>query len=121
MSLKDVLAELQKDYVTSIPRKSEAISEHWRLGNILDLQTEYHKLKGTGRTYGLPEVTQLGEALEALCMTHRASLSVAVPLSIAILERIRSHRVQGAQHNLEEDHDFRVIVELVMNAGGSES
>lgn len=120
MSLKALLAELQKEYVASIPNKIATISEYWRTQNLEDLQTEYHKLKGTGRTYGLPEVTQLGEALEALCLESRTSLPVAVPLSLNILERIRSHRELGNQIRLEEDRDFQVIIELVVNDRSNE-
>lgn len=115
MSIKAILAELQKDYVASIPHKIATISEYWRTQKLEDLQTEYHKLKGTGRTYGLPEVTQLGEALEALCISGSSSLPIAVPLSINVLERIRAHRELGTQINLEEDRDFQVIIELVMS------
>jgi len=66
-SLQDVLAELQRNYIASMPGKITVLDGLWRAGELDKLRTEYHKLKGTGKTYGLPEVTQVGEALERLC------------------------------------------------------
>lgn len=116
MSLKNVLAGLQKDYIASIPEKMASISHHWQTGKLLDLQSDYHKMKGTGRTYGIPEITQLGAAMEALCLTYRSSLAQTVPLSLAILDRIRTIRERGEQFEIDNDPDFQEISRLVKNA-----
>lgn len=121
MSMKDLLAELQRDYLTSFPDKIARLRAHWNEQNYHELRTEYHKLKGTGKTYGIPEVSQLGEALETLCEAliegDRSALETAVPLSLTLLERIRGARNDGRSFNLDDDRDFRVIVELVLSHG----
>ena len=113
-SLKDLLAGLQREYVASIPKKCETIQALWESGNLQDLQTEYHKLKGTGRTYGLPEISQLGEAMEAICLTERSFLESTVAASLRILERVRVSREAGATFAIEEDAEFQMIVGIVV-------
>jgi HPt (histidine-containing phosphotransfer) domain-containing protein len=114
MSMKDLLAELQKDYLASFPDKVANLRKLFQENNLEDLQTEYHKLKGTGRTYGVPEVSQLGGALERLCEEDSDSLMSAVPLSLLILDRIRVSRGKGLPLNLDDDRDFQTIIELVV-------
>ena len=116
MSLQKLLADLQKDYLASFQTKMTTIDALWKSARFVDLETEYHKIKGTGRTYGLPEVTQLGEALERLCEVDREALKVAVPLSLNLLVQIQDSRAKGQPFMIESDQDFRVINELVLKA-----
>ncbi len=128
MSLKDLLAELQKEYLATFPEKTAAIERFWRESKLEDLESEFHKIKGTGRTYGLPEVSLLGELMEKLCQarTHENSdplqtealehLKTAIPLAAAILERIRQSRAQGSGLTLEEDPDYQALTRLLTAA-----
>jgi HPt (histidine-containing phosphotransfer) domain-containing protein len=137
MSLQDVLDGLRRDYLNAIPEKIERIRELSCSSNFDELHTEFHKMKGTGRTYGLPEVSQVGEALERLCeqkaaphvSSHRSSnspgkgpgsdsdndvdLDLAINLAIALLDRIRVSRQSGHQYDLENDPNFRTLVALL--------
>ena len=119
MSFKALLDELKKDYIATLPEKIENIRTLWQAGNLEELHSEYHKMKGTGRTYGIPEVSQLGEALETLCEAKTPDahevLSRAVPMSLTILGKIRDSRLKDTALNIEDDRDFRVIVEFVMS------
>jgi HPt (histidine-containing phosphotransfer) domain-containing protein len=116
MSLKEVLAELQRNYLQAIPDKIILIETLYKNRQYDLLETEYHKLKGTGRTYGLPEVTLLGAALERLCETDRERLQVAVPLSLKLLHWVREKRVSGEAPTIESESDFRQILTLVESA-----
>lgn len=131
MSLQDLLKELQKEYLGSFPEKIANLEALLKSGQLDDLTTEYHKLKGTGRTYGLPEVTQLGELLESIAEhdavedpAGRANrLQVAVPVSLRILERIRlSRTTTGEEYALDTDPDFLLILSVLpkstKSAGG---
>ncbi len=116
MSLDDLLEELKKEYLATFPAKIVLIDSLYKTQAFTELETEYHKLKGTGRTYGFPEVTQLGEVVERLCEVDREALRVAVPLSLTILTRIQKQREAGEILDIESDPDFLVIVRLVMTA-----
>lgn len=113
MNIKNLLADLQKDYLNSIPEKIANLIALRKSGHLEDLRTEFHKLKGTGRTYGLPEITQIGGAIEVLC-DHPELFAISFPLSIHLLEKIRVSRVNGQAFKIEEDRDFQVIAELVL-------
>jgi HPt (histidine-containing phosphotransfer) domain-containing protein len=119
MSIQDVLAGLQKTYLASMPDKIALIETLFRDRDLEKLETEYHKLKGTGRTYGLPEFTQLGALLERICEIDPASLSTAVPLSLSLLTRMRDARAQGEGSGLalENESDFQTLVKIVEAAG----
>jgi HPt (histidine-containing phosphotransfer) domain-containing protein len=123
MSLKDLLADLQKDYIRSLPGKITNLHFLWQEGRHEELVTEYHKLKGTGRTYGVPEISQLGEALETLLESpaSQSSSQNAVELSLRILERIHAARVAGNAHKLDDDRDFHSIIELALRLGSRTS
>lgn len=113
MSLQALLAELQKNYLASMPDKIAALQNLWSAKQLDLLETEYHKLKGTGRTYGLPEITQLGAALERLCEAAPQTLPEAVPISIRLLEKIRVQRVAGETPDLDGEPEFKIIVTMV--------
>lgn len=113
MSIQDVLAGLQKTYLASMPEKITLIDSLFKSGDLEKLETEYHKLKGTGRTYGLPEFTQLGATLERICEIDPASLPKAVPLSLTLMSRMRDARVQGASVSLDNEPDFQTLVKIV--------
>jgi HPt (histidine-containing phosphotransfer) domain-containing protein len=112
-SLKDVLKELQKNYLASMPEKISNLELLWSKRELDLLKTDYHKLKGTGRTYGFPEITALGAALERLCEIDQASLERAVPLSVNLMKRIRDLRAQDLALDLDKEPDFQVIVSMV--------
>ena len=117
MSLDDLLAELKKEYLATFPSKIVLIEHLWDIQAIIELETEYHKLKGTGRTYGLPEVSQIGEVMERLCTAELDALRVAVPHSVNILAKIQATRETGEVFDIENDPEFLLIVRLVMTAG----
>ncbi len=116
-SLQEILAGLQKTYLASMPDKVTNINALWKAGELEKLETEYHKLKGTGRTYGLPEFTFLGEILERICMLDPKSLPTAVPLSLTLLTRMRDARVQGASVDLDNEPDYQQLKKIAEAAG----
>ncbi len=114
MSIQDVLAGLQKTYLASMPDKITLIETLFKSNDLERLETEYHKLKGTGRTYGLPEFTQLGATLERICEVKPLSLGEAVPLSISLMHRMRDARVQGGLClSLDNEPDFQILMEII--------
>jgi HPt (histidine-containing phosphotransfer) domain-containing protein len=112
-SIKDVLAELQKNYLASMPEKIQNLEKLWSERKLELLKTDYHKLKGTGRTYGFPEITSLGAAMERLCEIDQSSLERAVPISVKLMNRIRDMRAKGQALDLDQEPDFKSIVTMV--------
>lgn len=64
--LAELLQELKKDYLKKLPAHIEKLykltsERDWPL-----LEEEYHKLKGTGKTYGFTDISVVCEKLESL-------------------------------------------------------
>jgi HPt (histidine-containing phosphotransfer) domain-containing protein len=112
MSISQLLAELQKTYIASIPDKISTIRKHWETKKIDMVEDEFHKIKGTGKTYGLPEVSVLGEAMEKISEKSPQSLETYLPLAIACLQTIFDLRSAGATPDLEAMPDYIKIRKL---------
>lgn len=73
--LSSVLNELKEEYLRKLPLKIDNLKALTEAQNWEGLEDEYHKLKGTGKTYGFPEISVLCEKLEFLAQhkTHRTT------------------------------------------------
>jgi HPt (histidine-containing phosphotransfer) domain-containing protein len=76
MSIEEMLKALQAEYLSSIPEKIKSIGGFVAQNDGSNLREAFHKLKGTGRTYGIPEVSDLGDMVEKICLQD---LKMAVP------------------------------------------
>ena len=112
--IQELLRDLQKTYLASIPEKIQAIQILFEANQLKLLKTDFHKLKGTGRTYGLPEVTQIGEAMEQIVASaNPGDIHEAVPLSMQLLGDIAQLRALGELPKIEESPAFIRIVEIL--------
>lgn len=112
-SINDVLAELRKTYLAAIPDRTKLIESLWKEKRYSDVETEFHKLKGTGKTYGLPEISQIGEVAERLVENSTSLADQSVPPALLILQKIHAARCQEQVLVLERDPDFIFLSELV--------
>lgn len=112
MSMDDLLKELQTEYVEGLPEKISEIESFLFNKNIEGLINSFHKLKGSGKTYGIDEVTVLGEFFETWMREDRKTVMVHVPVSIAILNRIYEARVQSAPYAIDADPEFKALLSL---------
>ncbi len=66
MNLDEILAKLQKKYIKNMPDKIKTMDKLIQVEDFKSLREEFHKIKGTGRTYGLAEVSDLGALFEEI-------------------------------------------------------
>jgi HPt (histidine-containing phosphotransfer) domain-containing protein len=90
MSFEEMLKSLQREYLASIPEKIKIIEAQMAADNLNDVRESFHKLKGTGRTYGMPEVSEVGALVEAICLGHPVNAFKAGLIAIAILRDVFS-------------------------------
>ncbi len=64
------MLELKAEYLQKFPVKLKILKELTELRSWQELENEYHKLKGTGKTFGFPEVSLVCEKLEGLALTE---------------------------------------------------
>ncbi len=112
MSIQDVLAELRKSYIEALPSRTDTIEKLWSERRYADVETEFHKLKGTGKTYGIPEISQVGEVTERLCECGTTSAEETVPSALKLLRKIYDARAKGELCRLEDDPDYLYLSEL---------
>lgn len=112
MSLDDVLAELRKTYLEALPGRADLIEGLHKQGRYAEVETEFHKLKGTGKTYGLPEVTAIGEVAERLCEAGSTTADESIPAALNALRKVTKCRDNGAPLDLASDADFLYLGEL---------
>lgn len=107
MTFDEMMAELQKEYVESLPEKVATIKAHWESGDMETLTDDFHKLKGTGKTYGLPEVSELALLMEKSCRERSDNIPNLLPIAISLLERIHEKRSQGQAVDLSSEPEFQ--------------
>lgn len=112
MSLEDMLKSLQRDYVAGLPGKIDLIRGQIRAESATGLRECFHKLKGTGRTYGLPEISELAEVVERICSASPKDAVPAAGHAILILQDIFSSRNAEISYNLHSDPRFEQIRRL---------
>jgi HPt (histidine-containing phosphotransfer) domain-containing protein len=112
--IAQVLADLQKQYIQGLPGKADNIEKLWAQKQIQEIETEFHKLKGTGKTYGLPEISQVGEVAEALCEANIETLAQALPLAVRLLRKVHQLRTasETLRFDLREEADFQQLERL---------
>lgn len=106
MSMDELLRELQIEYVHSIPEKIKEIREFTTNNDLSGLINAFHKLKGSGKTYGIDEVTLLGQFFE---MWLREKGEKVLPFSLKateILQKIQNSRMEGNRYPIESDQEF---------------
>jgi HPt (histidine-containing phosphotransfer) domain-containing protein len=109
----EMMKELQQEYLDELPKKISAIRKHFADLNIEVLSEDFHKMKGTGRTYGLPEVSVLGGLIERLCQDQPQSVAEVLPSVIGLLEDIHQARARDkTTWPLETDARFTKILKI---------
>lgn len=108
MSLEEVLAKLKTNYVKSMPDKLQVMKKHIESKDFTTLREEFHKIKGTGRTYGLPEVSDLGAVFEEILIVSEFKPHLNWALDAHDLFRdIYASREKNREFNIQQDPRFK--------------
>ena len=112
MSFEDLLKSLQQDYINALPAKIEIIKKQVASKDVSEIRESFHKLKGTGRTYGLPEVSELAALVEAFCLAQSAHALTAAQHALVVLTEIHSARSKQQEFALTQSSAFQEIQKL---------
>jgi HPt (histidine-containing phosphotransfer) domain-containing protein len=110
--LSDLFAELKGEYLESFPEKFSAMQSYWQSGQRDALQNEFHKIKGTGTTYGLPEVSEVAEIIEDMCIQNSDRLGVGILLAFDLLHKICENYKHNIPYELHKDPLFKRLGQL---------
>ncbi len=112
MSFQEMMDQLKKEYIASLPHKIEELELKFAKKDAQNLGEDFHKLKGTGKTYGLPEVSQLAEVLEFLCYRRPQFLDQAIPDALCILKDIHTQRDLEQCFSIDTDDRYLRLKDL---------
>lgn len=107
--LSEVLAELKAEYLQSLPVKIAKLEKLLAEEAWSDLTEEFHKLKGTGKTYGFPEISILCEKLEVLSSSKETQKTVLFEQALLLFHKMRASYNKGETFDLERDPISRSI------------
>ncbi len=100
---------MKLDYIETIPEKCQRITALLQNNQRSDLETEFHKMKGTGKTYGLAEVSLLGEVIEKICMTPSLPLNDSILVALKLLNEIYESRKAEKAFMIEDSNEFQML------------
>lgn len=109
MNFQEMMEQLKLEYIQSLPAKIEEIRNNLKQCDVSVLREDFHKLKGTGKTYGLPEVSTLAEAVEKICLHKPQEANSAVHDALKLLKDIHSQRQASQFLDLLQDDRFHRI------------
>ena len=116
MNLEEMIKTLQQEYLAGLPEKITQIETIIQSKESAAIRDSFHKLKGTGTTYGLPEVSELGQAVEEVCIQRPASAAEAGTLGVALLREIHRSRQHQKPFNVSADSRFATLHKLLQKA-----
>lgn len=102
----DLMEELRTEYLESFDQKFITIRNYFKDNDWYSLELEYHKLKGTGSTYGAPEVTALCQRMEQICKDKPQNLEDLIDQSILVLTKIKDKYLNKIHFEMEQSPEF---------------
>jgi HPt (histidine-containing phosphotransfer) domain-containing protein len=113
VNFDQMMKQLRDEYVATIPEKISSIDALWKANDSSGVREAFHKLKGTGRTYGVPELSDIGETLENFCLAYPDQLSKVLPNALELLESIYRKRTKDEELDVQSDPHFQQILSLM--------
>jgi chemotaxis protein histidine kinase CheA len=104
--LNDLFIELKQEYLQSFDEKIESIMTFWFRRDMKNLKNEFHKIRGTGTTYGVHEATAIAEILEDLCDDNSPKLGLSIMIFVEMLQHIRFQHEQKSTLELDSQKCF---------------
>lgn len=108
----DLIKELRTEYLQSFEEKFSLLRKLLADKDWYSIELEYHKLKGTGTTYGAPEVTKVCQILEHHCKDQSEISSETLEISVELLTKIRGKYLNDEEFDLESSDLFQKIQSL---------
>lgn len=88
MSLEETLKQLQKEYIEDLPNKIETLKTFLAQDQFDEMINFFHQLKGSGKTYGIADISWLGEQMEHVLKKGSPKKQELVEKAAKVLEKI---------------------------------
>jgi len=112
MNIEDMMADLRVGYVADLPNKVQVIEQALADKNHEEVRDGFHKLKGTGKTYGLPEISTLCAVMEKLCIEKNEQIDDFTPKGTQVITAIFEARKNEQAYDLGSDKNYQELIKL---------
>lgn len=109
--MEELLLQLKKDYLASIPEKICELQQLFAKGQQAELRNAFHRLKGSGQTYGVPAITLIAKEMERLCGQSELIDFHFFKMAITLLTTIHQGQIQ-TNKELSSDKRFQALVKI---------
>jgi HPt (histidine-containing phosphotransfer) domain-containing protein len=110
--LSDVLSQLKAEYLQKLPQKIERLRKLTDEKNWQSLEEEYHNLKGSGKTYGFPEISAVCEKLEFLAHRQETQVFEIFSDAVDLMGRLERSYSQELTFDLFKDTTFKELLKM---------
>ncbi|MCB0356667.1 MAG: Hpt domain-containing protein [Bdellovibrionales bacterium] len=109
MNMEELLLKLKNEYIAELPLKITDLKQLFTAGDSEGLKNAFHKLKGSGKTYGLDSVSMIGKEMERICLDESLKIDLEVfTKAISLLEDIYTKKLL-TEVDLNKDPRFAAI------------
>lgn len=107
--MDELLKKLKQEYLEQIPEKIKEIQHLFDNNKITELRNSFHKLKGSGKTYGVAPISIISERMEKICSESPDKVNQEIiDLYKAILEDIKDQIITSEEETFK-DPRFRAL------------
>jgi HPt (histidine-containing phosphotransfer) domain-containing protein len=110
--LSTILNELKEEYLQKMPQKIQLLKNLTARQDWKALEEEYHKLKGTGKTYGFPEISIICEKMEILAQQKQHHTAQMFEPAVELLEKMHLSYLEKKPLALEQDPFVRSLLAM---------
>lgn len=110
--LSKVLTELREEYLQKFPQKLKRLRAVTQTRDWQQIEDEYHKLKGTGKTYGFPEISTICEILETAAQQPALRNPELFEQALTLLEKLHEGYISNKPLSLADNEIARRLLAL---------
>ncbi len=110
MNLEELFKTLQIEYLKTFEAKILNMKNFLLKKDFEKLEMEFHKMKGTGSTHNVPEISELGQRMEDYLSKAQTADLIAIEDSIQILEDIVKIRNEAKPYELSSCTRYQNLV-----------
>lgn len=110
------LQKLQERYLASLPSKINALEKLLLLKDRQKLAESFHKLKGSGKTYGFSDVTEIAKLVDQHYKMNSKDYFQWAEVAIRLLQTLHKMMEGGVPVSLKALPDYQQLLNSVSNS-----
>lgn len=105
-----LIEELQHHYLERLTDRYQRIKESFANGDTKQILLEFKQLKGSGASYGIPEISELSAIITKICVVRPQTLRWVIPLALDLLNQIYAKRSQKEACFIQTEEKYHEIL-----------